>query len=1156
MSILSIVQIVVLVLDIIFFVVLGLNLLIGFIKGWKKSTLNLLAFLIPFLLIICLRGVFSNIILGINIPGVGSLREMIVNEVAGSIYSEGVPAPELVSLCESVASSIINLAVYIVGLIVALLLSFIVRLIFALTLKRFIYASTDGVKAAPSISSRLFGLIPGFAHFLTIMVLLFFPVAGVVNVCNMAVEDVSIAQSFIQASDEQRVSGIDDMLDEISAGLDESITSKIINLGKNKDTGVSLAGSYLGSLVSIKTDYAKVNIVNEYGRLRQILPVASKIMDENIYGETISFSNIAENDIKKITNAIEQTELIKLIAPTAREYLVYEISKDETNQEVVAKIEALDLIKEINAITDVLVEVIDTCSDIEIQLDKPQDILLNETLATHIDAIMDKTFKSDIINYIAMPYAIETMTNALTEEYSGLLDILTEENIKTCLQSDVSSLLTVYQDLAKYNNLHNFLFYEEDIDIESEDALNNIESSVVNLFGLSLISGNEETLIRFALDMANVEGLTYDTLFDGVNPNWSEEVKVLASTLKATAEVASLLEIMDNMNNLGLELFIQKDENGQYIIEKLLNQISNSELFKNVVLNYIDTIELDEETKKILDIVDLEKIRELTPDDFNAEFKRLLEVFDILVRMNLFNEKEIKLDKYDIKVLINNAFDSVFIKGRENDLIKFALEQAAVEGLTYENLMGEFTPNWSLEKEVLANTLSDLVGLVKEQNLTEGFSIETLVKKNESGEYIFKSIISDISKSELLKNVIVNYINTMELDEEAKEIVDLLNIRVIKDLTSNEFEKEFTGFLDILDVVISMNILNDEEIIIDKDNITLLINKLFDSVFIKGNEQQIIEYILDTTGFNTTLEETGITLNYQDVNWESEKQNLLDIFTSVLDLGSIESFDVSTLLENRTEETTDKIINLIDALGKSQIFGDAIFDMIETMVKEVGYTVTFTDSEKAKILENTWKKEASNLIELIDFCTDKLGNTDSYNSISGSEITDIMSKASTTIIATKVLGTVLNEMLGKDYLAINPILEDGSYKYDFTNPQTLLSTAKDIGALVDLKNHAQNLDMTDISKATESVDNIIESIKILDESGLAKDMIQEVIGEESGINLDEINLSEEAETIQKVYDVYKEDHENFDIENHPELKEELEESEFAKTILDMLGITL
>ena len=468
MSILSIVQIVVLVLDIIFFVVLGLNLLIGFIKGWKKSTLNLLAFLIPFLLIICLRGVFSNIILGINIPGVGSLREMIVNEIAGSIYSEGVPAPELVSLCESVASSIINLAVYIVGLIVALLLSFIVRLIFALTLKRFIYASTDGVKAAPSISSRLFGLIPGFAHFLTIMVLLFFPVAGVVNVCNMAVEDVSIAQSFIQASDEQRVSGIDDMLDEISAGLDESITSKIINLGKNKDTGVSLAGSYLGSLVSIKTDYAKVNIVNEYGRLRQILPVASKIMDENIYGETISFSNITENDIKKITNAIEQTELIKLIAPTAREYLVYEISKDETNQEVVAKIEALDLIKEINVITDVLVEVIDTCSDIEIQLDKPQDILLNETLATHIDAIMDKTFKSDIINYIAMPYAIEAMTNALTEEYSGLLDILTEENIKTCLQSDVSSLLTVYQDLAKYNNLHNFLFYEEDIDIESD----------------------------------------------------------------------------------------------------------------------------------------------------------------------------------------------------------------------------------------------------------------------------------------------------------------------------------------------------------------------------------------------------------------------------------------------------------------------------------------------------------------------------------------------------------------------------------------------------------------------------------------------------------------------------------------------------------------
>ena len=1153
MSVLPIVQVVILIIDILFFASLGLSLLFGFIKGWRKSALNLFAFLIPFIIIICLSGVFSDIIMDISIPGFGTIKEFLSENIYISLYPEGTPSPELVELSESVVKAVINLAVYLVGLLVAYLLQFIFRLIFALILRSFIYASSDGEKVSPSLTSRLFGLIPGFLHFVMAMILLFFPLAGVVNVCNMAVEDIGLIETFMIEQDREELSEFDTLFDDINSSLNNSTTGNILNLIKDKETGVSLPGSYLGNLLKIKTKHASVNIIEEYGRLRQILPIYEKIIEETDDGYLIYFDRLTESDLNKMKNIFEKTNLTKLVGPSLRELFIYELSQEITDPEILDIIKQLDILNEINIISDVIVEIINTCYDVKIDLQQPQDILLESSLPTHVDQILEKTMRSTIVRYILLPGIVELIHSSIPEEYTDIKHILTEENIVKCLEQDIASLLTIYQNLAINNNLHNFIFNEEDFDFSTTEALNNIENSVISLFSISLIKGNETELIKTALVAANIEGLTYESLFEDVNPNWSEEVTVLAKTLNAFIQVVNELNLLENSENINLEIFVTKDANGNYVLEKLFNEISNSEVYKNVILNYIESISFEGDIQEIIEIIDLDKVRSLNSDEFKAEFRRLLEIFDILVDMNMFNDEDVKLNKENIKTLVNSVFDSVFIEGRENELIKFALNKANVEGITYENLIGDFNPNWDLEQEVLANVLYDVIGLIEENNVEE-FSLQLLVKRDDNNQYIFKNIISDISNSELLKIVIVNYINSIELDSSSKEILDLLNIDIIKNLSAVEFEKEFFGLLDILYYANQMNLFGKGEVYFDKDLITSLINVVFDSTFIKDNEQNIIEYIIRTTELYEALDEHDITLNYEGADWSVEKQNIIDIFAAILDLSDIQDFDLTKILTDRTEDTNNKLINLIDAFGKSHLFGSAIYDIIEKSINGLGYEVTFTDSEKELIVQNTWKKETTNLIELADFCSEKLGDTANYSTISGSEITEIMLKASETVISTKLLGTVLNEMLGTEYLAINPVLEDGSYKYDFTNSITLADTAKDIGALVDLKNHAQNLDMSDITQATESVDSIIESIKILDESGLAKDMIQEVIGEDSGINLDEINLTEEAETIQKVYDVYKEDHENFDINDHPELKEELKESDFAKTILDMLGI--
>ncbi len=1320
MDIASIIQIVVLVLDISFFLTLGLTILFGFIKGWKKSTLNLVAYLVSFLLIICFSGLIAKGLLNIKISG-EPIGDYIINTVSSSLYPDKTPSPELNALCTNVATSVMKLAIYLVGLLVALILSFIIRLIFGLTLKKFIYSENDGKKCAPSIKARLFGLIPGFANFVMIMVVLFYPLAGVINIGSLAVADIKQIEEMIPQEVEQKVSEEDDMFQEIFNSLDKSVMDKIIGLGKNKNTGVSIAGSYLGSIMTIKNNGVSVNLISEYGRIRQIIPVVSKVMKSSNENE-IAMDKVTDEDVNKITNAFKETKLLKLTAPVISEYIIYELSKDETNQEVINNIKELDIMKEVDIITNAVVEVIETCKELEVNLETPQDMLLTPSLPVHVNKLMDIVFDSNIMNYIVMPYAIESLVESIPEEYDDIKVMLTADNIKKCLKQDVGDLIYIYQNLAKNNNIHNFIFNEEDIILGTEEALNTLENSIIKLFGISIISGHEETLIKFALDQAKIDGLTYETLFDGVNPNWQEEVKVIASTFKAAAEVANTLDLLHNQENLSIEMLIQKDENGNYILETLLNEMASSEMFKTVVLNYLENCPLDEQTKEIIDIINLEIIKELSAENFKAEFSRLLQIFDSLVQMNLLNDNDIKVESNNIKSLINNALNSVFIKGNEDKLIKFALDQAKIEGLTYETLFGDYHANWDKEatilgdaaghiveiinthdiskleitiltekdenneyifkpiindisksellknifvnyvntikldettKEVfdiinfnviktmtenefndefinllemfdllvnmnfiseenikldselmkqlinkalnsifikgnenelvkfalnqieieglnyesligdyqanweeeaiiLGDTVADIIKLTNEHKIDK-FTLDILVKKDSNEEYIFKPLISDISKSGLLKHVFINYIDHIELDEESKEILDLLDISIVKDISNEQFESELLKLLDVIDTAISMNFTSSEDIKVDKVLIEKLILTLFDSIFVKGKEQQIIEYILKTTNLDTVLQENNIILNYTNVNWETEPQCLVDIFVAILDLGDLNSFDIGTLLEDRTEEIETKIINLMDAFGRSDIFKDSIFIMIETMVKNIDYEVTFTEEEKQKVLQNTWAVEIQNLFDLIDFCTDKLGDTTNYNTITGTEITEMMTKASSTVIATKILGTVLNEMLGDEYLAINPKV-DGVYKYDFTNSETLSTTAIDIGALVDLKNHAQNLDMSDITSADQSIDKIIESVKILDESGLAKDMIQEVIGTDSGINLDEVDLSKEADTIKNVYDVYKEDHENFDINEHPELKEEIENSEFAKTILDMLGI--
>lgn len=113
----------------------------------------------------------------------------------------------------------------------------------------------------------------------------------------------------------------------------------------------------------------------------------------------------------------------------------------------------------------------------------------------------------------------------------------------------------------------------------------------------------------------------------------------------------------------------------------------------------------------------------------------------------------------------------------------------------------------------------------------------------------------------------------------------------------------------------------------------------------------------------------GTVLNLEDVDWKTEPTKLIEIFKSILAFGDITSIDFNQIIASKDESTNPKIVRLLTALRDSDIFGTAIFDMIDKMVSETEYT-DITNLFNLRALENTtieeFKVEISNLLDIID----------------------------------------------------------------------------------------------------------------------------------------------------------------------------------------------
>ena len=329
-----------------------------------------------------------------------------------------------------------------------------------------------------------------------------------------------------------------------------------------------------------------------------------------------------------------------------------------------------------------------------------------------------------------------------------------------------------------------------------------------------------------------------------------------------------------------------------------------------------------------------------------------------------------------------------------------------------------------------------------------------------------------------------------------------------------------------------------------------VIKKVFDLSVVEGKEETIFKSIIGIINIEETLAEYSITLNYEKVSdWDTEVDYMCTIFKNAMSItGGLDNLDFSSLLTDvRTDEEKTMIAEIVAAIGYSDVFGDSIYTILDTVSTNIdpNCDIELTNEEKHLIEEvNGWNFEAMHLLTLVE----KIENVDldkQYEDLDADSVKELMIYSSESVITTKVLGTVLNNIFV------------GVVNQDFTDQSVMKSSSDVVYNAIVVASLVQDntLDLNN----TEVTDTLVSSIKNIANSEenieLSNQIINDIIGNETPIEYTSTDISDAADVVGSIIETYQNtaDQDNFSLDDLSEEDlEKLESSALAKTILEKL----
>ena len=1078
-----------LVLDVLVLIVLAVCLLGGLIRGFKKSLRKLIALAIPTICLFIFLGPITNAVMNIEVDlsKINNIVDVIPEEYTEESYSIDGALTMVVSNYIYPDDASLQEESEVKELASAIS-TMVIKIVVYFSCLFLVWIASLIIGLILRIffgkekrGAKLLGLALGAANFAIAFVLLLLPLFGTLSLTSSILHDVAS----YQPENQEEELPLDDII--YYADLyEDTITKKYILNTATKilctNKSLSCDAQFVAGGLTFEVHGEKVKLLDEYLNIKDAIPSIIKVV--NVVNELNS----------------EEVKIVKL-----------------------------------SNFTD---------DDIE-----------------NISSILKDSKLIRVIIPAVLEYSVYNMRN----DENGYTDILKKLN-DLDWNEELNSLAAIIDVLKEHNELE-INVGELDYIIKSEGVINLVEDLLNGTLKVKLVT---EVLIPLGIDMLEEQFTSGD--FKDYNIDFSN-IKTINWATSGTEFVSTALNIYREYLNVDIDFTDFKvalnDEKLPDFVSYTFDEIEKSTIFTDNLLPILMQVLL----------ANLEKNESLSNLDINFDelkevnWKNNLDQIKVLVHDLIISYQTLDINPDDYKaVLKNNKLQTELSKAITNildcevfaDYILPIVMNVLVEKLEANESLSSFgfdfaqikNTNWKTEissiKDILIEFLDAYQGL--DFNKDEW----TKILDNENLATYIKDIFEASKSSTVISNHIIpklpnklhELIDNMDSSIDISFLKELITEESINQLLTNDVEK----LIDVFKEIKTLGLLDKQELDfndpVSQDTLIKVIKKVFDLSVVEGKEETIFKSIIGIINIEETLAEYSITLNYENVSdWDTEVDYMCTIFKNAMSItGGLDNLDFSSLLTDvRTDEEKTMIAEIVAAIGYSDVFGDSIYTILDTVSTNIdpNCDIELTNEEKHLIEEvNGWNFEAMHLLTLVE----KIENVDldkQYEDLDADSVKELMIYSSESVITTKVLGTVLNNIFV------------GVVNQDFTDQSVMKSSSDVVYNAIVVASLVQDntLDLNN----TEVTDTLVSSIKNIANSEenieLSNQIINDIIGNETPIEYTSTDISDAADVVGSIIETYQNtaDQDNFSLDDLSEEDlEKLESSALAKTILEKL----
>ncbi len=1174
----GIIKIVLIVLDVICALILLRFVLKGLNRGFLRNAFTLgLVLLFIFLFTVGIKPILNKAVY-IEIPvdmevyteevNIHSIVETAITDALFDGDYTAYQKADLSTLIDDVVVSAVSWVVFSVLIVFAYILFIPITTLICKIFLPFLRKKEDGKKKKYTLTSKLLGLGCSLVRFVIFMFIFIVPLYGIIETGQIVLSEAS---------------SVDPEIEELSEDFNEGVGSSVVlkltsNIGRSKNGTFGVGAKTFGQRLLIKTENADINIIKELDGLGAYLPRAIELSTKISNAENTNqmVACIEDDDVSKIINWLADSKIIKVAYPVginiASNYVsdVEEIKNLNIDFDTLANI---DINKDIASLEPFIIGILHCAKKIDLENIDVMTLLRNNEFVIEALDTLDLIFDLEITNKVVLNVAINYLNEMLKQNnLDHLQDLVTNDYVKNYLINDIKSIYEAFIILDE-NSIIEYLTEDKDItEFEiTEQVKQDLEEMLNILFNLNLIKNKEQKIIQTVFTFIKID----EELANGMineNIDWSKELESVKQLVIEALELVLQIDFKEenylNMLNNDKLVALVSD-----VLDIALNMQLTDKYILPMGVDYLNELLINSGFEELEGIISTEYISKYFIEDLEKLIDAAKGINDSKL-LDYFNEetKENFVFNTDVKNTLTTSLkqllDLKLIASNEKELISIAFSYLPEELLTEWGLdvdaMLKEDINWTNEARILVEVLVDALEFMVETKFDTD-NLGSLLKKEEV-KTLVPNLIDKVFTLEIsekyLAPVLIKYASGMLEDAGFADFKDYITVEYLK----NGLSKDIADILNLyslmeeLGLSDSLNGSGDFNIdITDPEKETkfrTFVSTMLNLHILDGHESELVKKLCDLASLDSFIEYDNSI--FDNVNWDEETNNFVEVVMAVMGLTGIENLDGNFLEQDNFEEVSDQLADVFDALINCSFTRDIAFNLVDKLTGSIGYAdIHLTEIDKEKIIVNTGKVEFSVVTDLVKQITELFpeGEEADYTTLKGNEISDLMVKASDGVIASKIMGTVLNDVLGESGLDIMPKDEvTGLPLYDFTDQQTLEEQATNIANCIDLVNNLQSFDPDN----TESISNIIDSVKALDGNGddnLVKDLLTEFLPGESTEIVEDVNWSEEADLLEEVLNSYEqtENKEDFTIDDE-ELQKRIDESDFAGIILDYLNI--